>query len=166
MKKNFIKLSIIFFIVFSFVVIFIYGLNPKYGLTSEQLKKHDNLTAEQTIKIFSYYTNKGNLNEINNILSPNVLEEFKGSEQDKSCNNEKYSSNSIFLTNIEQIEKENNSNRKIYERRIYLTYWSDNLLVKLGYKPNNKNATYSTEIELIKETKDSNWIILNVGNPI
>jgi len=70
------------------------------------------------------------------------------------------------LTNIEQIEKENNSNRKIYERRIYLTYWSDNLLVKLGYKPNNKNATYSTEIELIKETKDSNWIILNVGNPI
>ena len=67
---------------------------------------------------------------------------------------------------LQQIEKENNSNRKIYERRIYLTYWSDNLLVKLGYKPKDKNATYSTEIELIKETKDSNWIILNIGNPI
>ena len=94
MKKNFIKLSIIFFIVFSFVVIFIYGLNPKYGLTSEQLKKHDNLTAEQTIKIFAYYTNKGNLNEINNILSPNVLEEFKGSEQ----------INHVIMKNILQIQ--------------------------------------------------------------
>lgn len=161
MKKEYAKLGIIFLIVFLCVFIFVFGLNPKYGLTYEQLKNHDNLTAEETVKLYGYYRNRSDFNEIDNLLSKEALEEAIMPEKDGDYSEDNIL-NPVFLTNIEEVATERDKDG-FYERRIYVTYWSDNLFVKLGYKPSDKSATYSTDMELVKKTKDSNWIIKNIG---
>lgn len=161
MKKGYIKLGSIFFIVFLCVFIFVFGLNPKYGLSAEQLKNHDNLTAEETIKLYAYYKNRGDFNKIDDLLSKEALDEAGMFEKDKDYNQDDIL-NPVFLTNIEKVSSECEKDG-FYERRIYVTYWSDNLLVKLGYKPSDKDAIYSTDMELVKKSKDSDWVIESIG---
>ena len=161
MKKGYIKLGSIFFIVFLCVFIFVFGLNPKYGLSAEQLKNHDNLTAEETIKLYAYYKNRGDFNKIDDLLSKEALDEAGMFEKDKDYNQDDIL-NPVFLTNIEKVSSECEQDG-FYERRIYVTYWSDNLLVKLGYKPSDKDAIYSTDMELVKKSKDSDWVIESIG---
>lgn len=161
MKKEYVKLGTIFFIVFLCVFIFVFGLNPKYGLSAEQLKNHDNLTAEETIKLYAYYQNRSDFNKIDSLLSKEALDEAGISEKDGN-HRENDILNPVFLTNIEKVATEHNQDG-FYERRIYVTYWSDNLFVKLGYKPSDKDATYSTDMELVKKSKDSDWVIESIG---
>ena len=161
MKKGYIKLGSIFLIVFLCVFIFVFGLNPKYGLSAEQLKNHDNLTAEETIKLYAYYKNRSDFNKIDDLLSKEALDEAGMFEKDKDYNQDDIL-NPVFLTNIEKVSSECEQD-SFYERRIYVTYWSDNLLVKLGYKPSDKDAIYSTDMELVKKSKDSDWVIESIG---
>ena len=161
MKKEYVELGTIFFIVFLCVFIFVFGLNPKYGLSAEQLKNHDNLTAEETIKLYAYYQNRSDFNKIDDLLSKEALDEAGISEKDADYNQDAIL-NPVFLTNIEKVGTERDKDG-FYERRIYVTYWSDNLFVKLGYKPSDKNATYSTDMELVKKSKDSDWVIESIG---
>ena len=102
MKKEYVELGTIFFIVFLCVFIFVFGLNPKYGLSAEQLKNHDNLTAEETIKLYAYYQNRSDFNKIDSLLSKEALDEAGISEKDGN-HRENDILNPVFLTNIEKV---------------------------------------------------------------
>lgn len=155
MKKDFVKLIIICLIVFSCVFTFIYSLNPTYGLTSKQLKNHHNLTAEETIKLYAYYSNRNDFDNMYGLLSSKLIQQLKTYDVNTG------DSNPSFLIKIEKVDEESNSNG-LYKQSFYETYWDSSLLIKLGYKPSCDDLC-PIDMVLVKEKKNSDWVIQSIG---
>jgi len=141
-------------VVIAFVIVIFYNKNKAFGLSNEAINEEKQLSAEETVRLYFYYSNRRD-NSADNLLDDRLF--YGGSL---------LSSVSLFedikLIYLEELSTEKSPNeREVYEIKTFQVKFNCSFFIASGKESEN---TIDISFELIKQESDSPWKIISMGN--
>jgi len=156
MKKKFpIGLLIVLIILVGFSLRIFYNKNKDFGLPNDVKNIEKQLSAEETIRLHFYYSNRKD-ERVDDIIDTTILDD--GIRVLDSVN----LFEDIYLIDIKELSTEDQPNEwGVYQIKTYQVKF--NCGVFIASKSENEN-TIDVDFILVKKEEDSPWKIVGIGN--
>ena len=143
-------------IVIAFVIVIFYNKNKAFGLSNEAINEEKQLSAEETVRLYFYYSNRRD-DSADNLLDDSLF--YGGSP---------LSSVSLFedikLIYLEELSTEKSPNeRGVYEIKTFQVKFNCSFFIASGKESEN---TIDVNVVLVKQESDSPWEIIAIGNGV
>jgi len=154
MKK---KLSVIIplsVIAIAFIFVIFYNRNEDFGLSNDAINAEKQLSAEETIRLYFYYSNRKD-DSVSNILDDSLVYDDLPLSSVSLVED-------INLIHLEELLTENSPNELgVYEIKTFQVKFNCSFFIASGRESED---TVDIGFVLVKQESDSPWKIVSIGN--
>ena len=144
-------------IVIAFVIVIFYNKNKDFGLSNEAINAEKQLSAEETVRLYFYYSNRRD-DSADNLLDDSLADDEYRILESVSIFDD------IYLIDIEEVSTEYRSDElDVYEKKSFIAKFNQRFFI--ASKSENENTIDNIEFVLVQQEKDSPWKIVSIGKP-